>query len=70
MLALVLTMAHSGGTETRNRREEMQATTYTIDAVVMKLFGKKATIYRLLKSGEVVGVYETKAEAEAAQAAL
>jgi hypothetical protein len=45
-------------------------TTYTIDALTIKLFGKKATLYRLLKNGEVVGVYETKAEAEAAQAAL
>lgn len=45
-------------------------TTYTIDAITMKLFGKKGTLYRLLKNGEVVGVYETKAEAEAAQAAV
>ena len=45
-------------------------TTYTIDSITMKLFGKKGTLYRLLKDGEVVGVYESKGEAEAAQAAL
>lgn len=45
-------------------------TTYTIDAMTIKLFGKKGTMYRLLKNGEVIGVYASKQEAEAAQAAL
>lgn len=46
----------------------MQAA-YTIDAITMKLFGKKGTIYRLLKNGEVVGVFDNKAEADAALSA-
>jgi len=35
----------------------------------MKLFGKNGTIYRLLKNGEVVGVFDNKAAAVAALAA-
>lgn len=41
--------------------------TYTIDAITMKFLGKKGTLYRLFKNGELMGVYETKAEAEAAK---
>lgn len=47
----------------------MQAT-YTTDSLTIKFLGKKSTVHRLLKNGEVIGVYETKAEAEAAKAAL
>ena len=46
----------------------MQAT-YTISAITMKLFGQKGTIYRLMKNGEVVCVFDNKAEAEQALAA-
>ena len=43
---------------------------YTTDSMTIKLLGKKCTVHRLLRNGEVIGVYETKAEAEAARAAL
>lgn len=49
--------------------ERMQQQDQTIDAITMKLFGKKGTIYRLLKNGEVVGVFDNKAEADAALSA-
>ena len=42
----------------------------TIDALRIKLFGQVGTVYRVLRNGEVIGVYETKAEAEAAKAVL
>lgn len=42
---------------------------FATDSVTIKLFGKKITSYRLLKDGEVVQVFETKKEAEAAKAA-
>lgn len=45
-------------------------TTLTIDKLTIKFLGKKETVYRVLdRAGEVVGVYSTKAEAEAAAAA-
>jgi transposase-like protein len=44
--------------------------TLTIDKLTIKFLGKKETVYRLLdQAGEVVAVYATKAEAEAAVAA-
>jgi hypothetical protein len=39
-----------------------------IEAMSIKLFGKKETVYRLFKNSELIGVYATKEEAEAAQA--
>ena len=44
--------------------------TITIDALKMKFLGVKGTIYLLFKNGELVSVFETMAEAEAAKAAL
>lgn len=52
-----------------SKQESNMTATYTIDAITMKLFGKKGTIFRLLKDGEVVRVFDCKAEAEAALAA-
>jgi hypothetical protein len=43
--------------------------TLTIDTLRIKLFGKVGTMYRVLRNGSVIGVYETQAEAEAAKAA-
>ena len=42
----------------------------TITALTTKFLGVKGTVYRLFKDGELIGVYGTKEEAEAAQAAL
>ena len=39
-----------------------------IEAMTIKLFGKKETVFRLFKNGELIGVYATQKEAEAAQA--
>jgi transposase-like protein len=37
-----------------------------IDSIIIKLFGTKSTIYRVLdNSGEPLQVFETRAEAEA-----
>jgi hypothetical protein len=44
--------------------------TTKITALTTKFLGVKGTVYRLFKNGELVGVYDTKEEAEAAQAAL
>lgn len=44
-------------------------TPYTIDALTTTFLGVKGTVYRLFKDGEIVGVFESKAEALAAQAA-
>ena len=44
--------------------------TTKITALTTKFLGVKGTVYRLFKNGELVGVYCTKEEAEAAQAAL
>jgi hypothetical protein len=44
--------------------------TTKITALTTKFLGVKGTVYRLFKNGELVGVYATKEEAEAAQAAL
>ena len=44
--------------------------TTKITALTTKFLGVKGTVYRLFKNGELVGVYGTKEEAEAAQAAL
>ena len=41
-----------------------------ITALTTKFLGKKVTVYRLFKNSELVGVYATQEEAEAAQAAL
>lgn len=46
-------------------------TTLILDKLTIKFLGKKLTFWRLLdQDGEVVRVFETKEEAEAAQAAL
>ncbi len=37
----------------------------TISALTIKLFGKKNTLYRVMRDGEVVHVAETHAEAAA-----
>lgn len=37
----------------------------TIDKITVKFLGKKETIFRAIQDGEVVQVFETKAEAEA-----
>lgn len=39
-----------------------------ITAMSMKFLGVKGIVYRLFKNGELVGVYGTKEEAEAAAA--
>jgi hypothetical protein len=44
--------------------------TTKISPLTTKFLGVKGTVYRLFKNGELVGVYATKEEAEAAQAAL
>jgi hypothetical protein len=44
--------------------------TYTIDKLTMKFLGVNGTVYRLFKNGELIRVYDSMAEAEAAQAAL
>ena len=44
--------------------------TTKITALTTKFLGVKGTVYRLFKNGELVGVYDTMEEAEAAQAAL
>jgi hypothetical protein len=44
--------------------------TTKITAMTIKFLGKKETVYRLFKNGELVRVFATKEEAEAAQAAL
>ncbi len=62
-------MGYYSGIEQRNAPESNMQATYTIDAITMKLFGKKGTIYRLLKNGEVVEVFDNKAEADAALSA-
>lgn len=41
-----------------------------ITALTTKFLGVKGTVYRLFKNDQLVGVYGTKEEAEAAQAAL
>jgi hypothetical protein len=45
-------------------------TTYTIDKMTMKFLGVKGTVYRLFKNGELIRVFDTMEEAEAAKAAL
>ena len=62
-------MGYYSGIEQRNAPEINMQATYTIDAITMKLFGKNGTIYRLLKNGEVVEVFDNKAEADAALSA-
>ena len=44
--------------------------TTKISPLTTKFLGVKGTVYRLFKNGELVGVYATKEEAEAAQVAL
>jgi len=41
-----------------------------IAALTTKFLGVKGTVYRLFKDGELIGVYGTMEEAEAAEAAL
>lgn len=41
----------------------MNAATYTIDTLTIKLFGVKGQIHRVFKDGELVQTFETKAEA-------
>ena len=44
--------------------------TVKITALTTRFLGVNGTVYRLFKNGELIGVYATKEEAEAAQAAL
>ena len=37
----------------------------TIAAITIKLFGKKANIYRVMRAGQVVQVFDSLADAEA-----